>query len=306
MASEGLTCSICFERFDDQDFCPRLLSCGHSFCSGCLEKLLYGIAINCPTCRNDISVPAGVKGLTKNFALLSIVNATPQQATPITPQHTKDGGSHFCEACEGEQHPATSCCLDCKEHMCKTAAGFHARNKTSRDHRVVSLEELKANPNLATVSIFCPEHNDQYRFFDEDCGHVVCRDCVTLEHSGHKCVSLVKAASKYRQEMEELVTKADAHVEEIKVAEARVTGVRLDLKRAYNEDAAQIQGMFKEVSLHFCALIYVLFLSLLHGLSSTLSHGAELSSGFIGFTQQGLLLFILLISTVLNFAIFAF
>ena len=184
MMSEGLTCSICFERFDDRNLCSRLLSCGHSFCSGCLERLIYGNAINCPTCRNAVFVPAGVAGLPKNFALLDIVNAAPQ--------HERDGGSHYCEACDGEQHPATLCCLDCKEDMCNTAAGFHTRSKASRDHRVVSLEELKANPKLAAVTVFCPEHNDQYRYLDEDCGHVVCRDCVTLEHSGQKCASLEK------------------------------------------------------------------------------------------------------------------
>ena len=259
MASEGLECPICCERFDDRNLCPRLLSCGHSFCSGCLERLLNGDTINCPTCRIEISVPAGVKGLTKNFALLSIVNATSQQAPSIKPQHAGDGGSHFCEACDGEQHPATSCCLDCKEGMCKTAAGFHTRNKTSRNHRVVSLEELKANPNLATVSVFCPEHNDEYRYFDEDCGHVVCRDCATLEHSGHKCVSLDKAASKYRKEMKALVTKASTHIEQIKAAEAQVTGVSLNLEEACKETAAQIQGMFKEVRF-FCYILIFFFL----------------------------------------------
>ena len=272
MASEGLTdCSICFERFDDQNLCPRLLSCGHSFCSGCLEKLLHGNSINCPTCRIAVSVPAGVTGLTKNFALLSIVNATPQQAPSISPQHTKDGGSHSCDACEGEQHPATSCCLDCKENMCENAAGFHTRNRTSRNHRVVSLEELKANPNLASVSVFCPEHNDQYRYFDEDCGHVICRDCFALKHNGHKCVSLDKAAAEYRQEMEALVIKASIHIDQFKAAEARVERMSLNLKKAYKETATQIYSMFKEVRYLCYILIFFLFLFLTVG-----SHGWNL------------------------------
>ena len=110
---------------------------------------------------------------------------------------------HFCEACDGEQHPAISCCLNCLDDMCKVAAGFHdTRSKASRDNRVVSLEELKD-----------------------------------------------KVASKFRQEMEVLVTKGSNRVEEIKAAEARVIGVRLQLKEACKENAAQIQGMFKEVSL---------------------------------------------------------
>jgi len=199
-------------------------------------------------------VPAGVTGLPKNFALLDVLLTKPQQ---------KDEGSRLCESCD-DKHPATSCCLDCKEDMCEDAARWHARNKASRDHRVVSLEELKANPKLAAVSVFCSEHNEQFRFFDDECGHVVCRDCVTLKHNGHKCLSLAEAASKYRQEMETLATKASTHAEEIKAAEAKVEGVSLDLKQAYEKQAALIQGTFKELHAALTAREQVLMNELDH------------------------------------------
>ena len=100
------------------------------------------------------------------------------------------------------------------------------------------------------MPVFCPEHNEQYRFFDEECNHVVCRDCVTLKHNGHKCLSLAEAASKYRQEMEALATKASNHAEGIKAAETQVAAVIRDLNKAYEVQAAQIKGAFKEVSEH--------------------------------------------------------
>ena len=101
------------------------------------------------------AVPTGVEGLLKNFALLDIVNDTPKENVG------SNIGSHDCEAC-GEKHPANFCCLDCKENMCKTAAQFHTRNTASRDHQVVSLEELEANPQLASVSLICQKHNDEF------------------------------------------------------------------------------------------------------------------------------------------------
>ena len=189
---------------------------GHSFCFSCLERLLHGNSIDCPKCRHAVAVPTGVQGLLKNFALLDIVKEAPKEQAGNT-EHT---GTHDCEACD-EKHPATFCCLECKENFCKTAAQFHKRSKTSRDHRVVSLEELKANPQLASVSVLCPEHNDQFRFFDKDCSRVICRDCYALNHSGHKCVTVAEAASKYRQQMEALVTKASSQVEKIKAAEVK-------------------------------------------------------------------------------------
>ena len=243
MASKGPECSICFECYNDQSKCPRLLSCGHSFCSRCLERLLRGNTIDCPKCRNPVAVPSGVHGLLKNFALLDIVNETaPKQHA----ENTGHRGTHECEACD-EKHPAMFFCLDCKENMCKTSAQFHTRNKASRDHRVVTLKELKANPRLASVSVLCPEHNDQFRFFDEDCGRVICRDCYALDHSGHKCVVVAEAASKYRQEMEALVTKASCQVEKIKAAKDQVEKEFDFIEKACRERRVEIERFFREV-----------------------------------------------------------
>ena len=230
MAFKGPECSICYEGYNDEKKCPRLLSCGHSFCFSCLERLLHGNSIDCPKCRHAVAVPTGVQGLLKNFALLDIVKEAPKEQAG----HTEHTGTHDCEACD-EKHPATFCCLECKENFCKTAAQFHKRSKTSRDHRVVSLEELKANPQLASVSVLCPEHNDQFRFFDKDCSRVICRDCYALNHSGHKCVTVAEAASKYRQQMEALVTKASSQVEKIKAAEGEVMRASVSMKEACKE-----------------------------------------------------------------------
>ena len=239
MASKGPECSICLEGYNDKDKCPRMLSCGHSFCSSCLERFLHGNTIRCPTCRNPIAVPTGVTGLSINFALLNIVDNQPKQPAGNT-------GSQVCEPCD-KKHPATFCCLDCKENMCETAALFHKSSKATRDHRVVSLEELKANPQLASLSELCPEHNEKFRFFDNDCGHVICRDCQALNHNGHKCVTLAEAASKYRQEMETLVTKASSQAEKIKAAEAQVRRANVSMKEACEKQRAELQGFFREV-----------------------------------------------------------
>ena len=243
MASKGPECSICFEGYNDENKCPRMLSCGHSFCSRCLERLLRGNTIDCPKCRNTFVVPSGVHGLPTNFALLEIVNETVPKQHAENTSHT---GSHECEACD-EKHPAAFICLDCKKNMCKTAAQFHTRNGASRDHRVVTFKEPKANPRLASVTVLCPEHNDQFCFFDEDCGRVICRDCYTLDHSGHKCVVVAEAASKYRQEMEALVTKASCQVEKIKVADTQVVEEALLMDKGCEEQREKIQGFFKEV-----------------------------------------------------------
>lgn len=236
-------CSLCRELYDHQDIFPRILSCGHTFCTNCLEKLIKNKSISCPDCRKTASVFTGVAGLTKNYALLRMGNTTPQDVE----------GLHNCEECDGK-HPATSWCLDCDYDMCTDAASFHTRNKASRDHKVVSLEQL-------AVSVVCSEHKEQFRLFDAECNHMVCKNCVTLTHKNHNLLSLAEVGLKYKQEMEALASQASARAEVIKDAENRVINASFDMKKAYNEQRARIQSVFETVSFslfHVNLYIYIL------------------------------------------------
>ena len=234
MASpEVLECPVCCEIYDDQSLCPRILSCGHSFCTSCLQHLLrLGDKFRCPTCRVKVNVsPAGVAGLPKNYALLSVFVIKPQQ---------EESESLFdCEVCD-DKHPAIFWCFNCEEDMCNDAARFHSRSKASRDHQLISLES-------ATATELCSKHSEPFRLFDKTCGHVVCRGCIKLDHQGHKCSSLAEAASKCRQKMQELATKVNTRSEVIKTAEALVKQANLDMKKAYEEREAQILSLFGEV-----------------------------------------------------------
>ena len=227
-------CVVCREGYDDQNLCPRILSCGHSFCTRCLDRLFTEERdrFRCPTCRVEVNVSQdGVAGLPKNFALLSFFDVKPQQ---------EESESLFdCEVCD-DKHPAIFWCFNCEEDMCKDAARFHSLSKATRDHQLISLES-------ATATALCSKHSEPFRSFDEACGHVVCSGCIKLDHQGHNCLSLSEAASKCRQEMQELATKVNVRSEEVKTAEARVKQANLDMKKAYEEQKAQIHGLFRKV-----------------------------------------------------------
>ena len=243
-SEEVLECSLCYERYDDNKRCPRLLSnCGHTFCTHCLQQLLKDGTISCPQDRKNIHVTAGVVELPKNFALLDVLLASSQGQPDTTPV--------LCDTCGDEKHAATSCCLECKENMCDVAAQFHTRHKLSRDHRVISLAEFKANPHLAAIPVFCPDHNLPFRYFDKDCGQVICWDCQALEHNGHKCCSLAEASAQSRQELDALTSKAKATAAQLKEAEERVLTVVNDLNRKKKREEDKIHAFFKEVSAFF-------------------------------------------------------
>lgn len=226
-------CVVCREVYDDQNLCPRMLKCGHSFCTRCLWQLLIADdKILCPTCRVEVNVRQdGVAGLPKNFALLTILDVTPQQ---------QEVESLFnCEICDDE-HLAIFWCFNCDEDMCKVAAHFHIRHKASNDHVLFSLES-------ATAIAFCSKHSEPFRLFDNTCSHMVCKRCIKLDHKGHNFSSFADAALKRRQELQELATKVNTRSEEIKTAEAQVKKAMLDMENSRKRQTARIHSLFKEV-----------------------------------------------------------
>lgn len=89
--------------------------------------------------------------------------------------------------------------------MCETAAKFHKRAKVSKTHTVLTMEELRQNPKLEERSGFCRLHPDEpFRYFDNDCKRLICRDCHALDHTQHECVSLPVAAAMCRKKLKKL------------------------------------------------------------------------------------------------------
>ena len=63
---DGLSCALCFERYNDKERLPICLDCGHTFCKGCLIR---GNIVACPTCRATMTKPVSQR-LRPNYVVL--------------------------------------------------------------------------------------------------------------------------------------------------------------------------------------------------------------------------------------------
>ena len=59
-------CPTCLEAYDSGTRFPRILPCGHTYCTACLDHMVVEGAIVCPSDRRSVVV-GSVGDLPKNF-----------------------------------------------------------------------------------------------------------------------------------------------------------------------------------------------------------------------------------------------
>ena len=154
--ADHLHCSVCFEHYKGRN--PRLLSCHHSFCEGCLRELVKYGQISCPKCREMTAVKdEDVTTLVMNFHIL------PQLEEKEINMDKK------CQLCENEI--ACLKCEECNKLLCQDCANQHDRLKRFKDHRVENL---------------CLKHFEGCSHICTQCTRPVCLKCLIFEHSEHE------------------------------------------------------------------------------------------------------------------------
>ena len=153
-------CQVCLE--DMLELNPRLLTCHHTFCEGCLRNLIRGQKISCPTCRLETPVPQGdVTKLTKDFRLLQMKEHIEKIATKP---------SSYCQLCKKS---VVSCvCETCNNLICDACKDKHGRMKLFKDHNILKLCQKHPERGISHICIKCVE--------------TVCSTCILLDHSDHE------------------------------------------------------------------------------------------------------------------------
>ncbi|XP_013390896.1 E3 ubiquitin-protein ligase TRIM56-like [Lingula anatina] len=220
ITDDFLTCTICLEIFSD----PKSLSCLHSFCLECLQNTAKktprargastGI-LQCPLCRTETTIPSsGLEGLKTNFLLLGL-------GSLLKEQKSFSQKATVCEYCleDGTEVPAYAKCLDCEEFICERCARVHQRSKATKEHGIVTMDDLKSEKGQNTVRshcrVLCAAHpKEQVKFFCKSCDKAICVNCRLLDHINHECGQLEDLVTEFKAEIEGLIpgvsTKMDS------------------------------------------------------------------------------------------------
>ncbi|XP_020566724.1 RING finger protein 186-like [Oryzias latipes] len=122
---EDFECKVCFNYFDLDRHIPKLLSCSHTFCRECLEKLHSlegrGWRIGCPVCRHRTPVREyQIQNLPDNVLLTDLLPITKHENASDREEQTSPSGSSLtsqdsdssCETCKHVAFTAGCVCAN--------------------------------------------------------------------------------------------------------------------------------------------------------------------------------------------------
>ncbi|XP_062603157.1 E3 ubiquitin-protein ligase TRIM33-like, partial [Saccostrea cucullata] len=238
MCCDFTKCSICFEQFKT----PRYLPCSHSFCHECLSTHIVStcnsketpVGFHCPLCRNFIPVEI--------FTSKPINWATQFPVNEILSEVSKNQeNENYCDTCkrDEEECEASRYCYECKERLCDMCAKYHRRISLTKDHKVISLKELKLSPVKTSNKEQCPKHAERkIEFLCLDHSVPCCTMCICVQHRKCDKIETVKeSAERIRKgEFDNLVKELIKLEDEFK-----------SIQNKQEENITQIEAKTKEI-----------------------------------------------------------
>lgn len=173
-------CVQCHNEFDESRRHPHVLSCLHTCCSSCLERIVSGKQIFCPDCHSQTEISSDpCKELPLDTACRNYLDFVRIQRKPQDIQ---------CTDCP-DQSSASSFCKECFNFMCPECTAAHKRTAITRKHLVVPVSELKESGlNEFHRKDTCnkPGHEEQVFTFYCDrrgCDIPICTLCAVCDHN---------------------------------------------------------------------------------------------------------------------------
>ena len=234
-----LDCSVCQEQFSETNE-PKILKCLHTFCKSCLEAWLRqqcGGALSCPTCRQITECQSNnISSLPSNLfykQMVDIVKAYSGQGHEDSPH---------CGNCD-ERKSLKFYCADCNHFLCEDCAGAHRKMKTLSGHQVKEIGKFKPSDarDYARRANVCKKHNDEVRFYCEQCVICICRDCAILDHRDHNIVSLDDGLQRKKSEIESKMQEVQLNVPRLRSEKESLEKQKIRMKKSVEQATEEIR-----------------------------------------------------------------
>ena len=156
----------------------------------------------------------------------------------------------LCEMCSGGR--ATGFCRQCVSFICDDCLDSHLRLRVFAGHFIFTLKELKHGgvKELTVVEMppeRCADHEEPKKIFCFDCNQLICRDCIVIDHAGHKHEFVKKAAPGTRKKLAEHLSPLKNLLPDLSTAVSRVRVTKQEIQAEGKLVEKQVNAKFQEL-----------------------------------------------------------
>ena len=158
-----------------------------------------------------------------------------------------------CDNCDNGDVAETRC-EECGVFLCHFCTESHKRSRSTKHHKLTSMEELKASAGPASVAekLRCSKHKEELvKLYCNTCQATICRDCTIVDHQGHKYGFIEDVALGEKQ-------KIQTNLNEVKQRKVRVQQGITSLKRFDEDLVAKKKSVLAGINQHFDELSKVM------------------------------------------------
>ena len=158
-------------------------------------------------------------------------------------------GNLECDNCDSGDPPVNRC-PTCCHFLCEFCTAGHKRGRSTKTHRLMSLEEAKEEGPVAVIRpSLCKEHDGEIlKLFCETCDEAICRDCTIVKHREHKYTFVKDAFSKGKESVLKIMSETKAKVSVLKEALDGVAEVKRSVQSHAEQTVQEVFSCFQELT----------------------------------------------------------
>ncbi|CAC5418191.1 unnamed protein product [Mytilus coruscus] len=136
-----------------------------------------------------------------------------------------------CDSClyDETNQNARKWCTSCKEFLCKECEKTHKKNKSTRDHQLISIDDYRKIENVP-IFLTCSDHDKKLEWFCRSHDKALCVVCLPTEHGS--CSDVIP--------IDEHTTNVD--IKELKIEQAQM---QLNVQPSRNVADVELQLITK-------------------------------------------------------------
>ena len=163
--------------------------------------------------------------------------------------HGDSGSNLECDNCESGDPPVNRCATCC-HFLCEICTAGHKRGRSTKTHRLMSLEEAKEEgPVAVTRPSLCKEHEgEMLKLFCETCDEAICRDCTIVKHREHKYTFVKDVFSTGKESVLKILLETKAKASVLQEALNGVAEVKRSVQSNAEQTVQEVLSCFQELT----------------------------------------------------------